>query len=488
MKTRSPQLGSALIVTLFVIVVMVAFAGSYVAVTIKHSTASDDNIDTSMSFYAAESGLDACLASLNNMYDGRVVGYLPGIAGQGMSFRKVEAATDGIDNDNNGVVDDTGETGTYSGAWYQARPTGAFVFLNGGDDGLDNDDDTEVDEGDEKDTYIGEIFSAGSAGGYVTTICARVLATRSSAFTMAMFGDNYVTITGAKAMTDSYDSRKGSYVDQLTTWGANGLDDDGDGMTDEHDETTHANGEGNIGTNGLVTLNGQPVLFGDVTYFEGINLGQGAVYGNIGQIPTKIALDPIPQSELDTAAVSNNNANILRVVKNQVLVPIVPAPTSLNVKPNESVLLPAGTYYFDSIDVKGNVTLDGNVTIYCTGDVKFQTASKVFNMRQKPTDLTLLCTGTSLRLCANVDFYGAIYAPNADIDITSNFTNLYGSVVGKSIKMAGNAAFHYDEALGDKGWSPRFLWAITSWEIRHNFSARHKPGGSSFENYYKLGQ
>lgn len=543
MKTRHSQQGSALIVTLFVIIILVAFAGSYVAVTVKHSVASDNNIASVMSFYAAESGLDACLASLNNMGNGHVHGHLPGIAGPGMSFHSVAARTDGIDNDGNGVIDDAGETGTYAGAWYQAQPTGAFDFFAWGADRLDNDEDGEIDEADEKDTYTGEIFSVGSAGGYVTTVCARVIGIRSSVFTMAIFGDESVDIAGAKTLTDSYDSHKGSYVDQLTTWGKNNKDDDGDGEVDEWDETTHANNQGNVGSNGIIRLKGQPDIFGDVLYFAGLDIGKGRIYGNVAQMPTKIALDPITPSELAAAAANNNNANIMlmrevevqvektrqvpreievwedfncgnrrcnkcrggalgckRKVRKTIWVTetyfekekvirstrIEPPPTSLDVKPKETVSLPAGTYYFESIDVKGDVHIDGNVIIYCTGDVKFRCSSKVFNTSRKPTDLTLLSTGAEVELTANVDFYGAIYAPNARIKIKSNETDLFGSVVGKTIELGGNAAVHYDEALGDKGWSPRFLWAITSWEIRHKFSAESRNGGRTFEQYYEL--
>ncbi|MDQ7780354.1 MAG: hypothetical protein RDV41_11715 [Planctomycetota bacterium] len=543
MKNRNRNMGSALIITLFVIIIMVAFAGSYVAVTAKHSQASDYNLETTMSFYAAESGLDACLSSLNNSGTGIVLGDLPGVSGTGMSFSMTNQQADGIDNDNNGIVDDADEAGNYSGAWYQSRPTAVPQFFPWGNDNLDNDGDAEIDEADEKDTYVGKLYSAGSAGGHVTTIAAEVIATRSSAFAMAMFGDDFVTIAGANAMTDSYNSGKGSYVDQLTTWGDNGRDDDGDGVLDEQDETTHANGMGDVGTNGIITLNGQPIVFGDVAYFEGLDLGSGAIYGNIGQMPTEIALDAIPQSEIDNAMINNNNANIMSVMERDVVIekqvpteqevwvwedfncgapgcpkcrdgalgckrkvlktiiimetifetvkevvsaPIVPAPTNLNVAPNESVSLPPGTYYFDSIDVKGDVHIGDGVTIYCTGDVSFQTSSKVFNTGRKPTDLTLLCTGENIKLNANVDFYGAIYAPNAAIDITSNFTDLYGSIVGKSIRMMGNAAFHYDEALGEKGWSPRFLWAIKSWELKESFSAEGRQGNMSYDDYYEI--
>jgi hypothetical protein len=52
-----------------------------------------------------------------------------------------------------------------------------------------------------------------------------------------------------------------------------------------------------------------------------------------------------------------------------------------------------------------------------------------------------------------------LYAPNADITITGDF-DFNGSLVGKSVKLSGNAAFHYDEALN--AGKPDYV--VSSWE------------------------
>ncbi|MDQ7780353.1 MAG: hypothetical protein RDV41_11710 [Planctomycetota bacterium] len=488
MGTMHPQRGSVLVVVLFVIAIMIAFTATYVAVSARHSQISGENVSATRAFYAAESGLDACLSELNNAGDGSVVFALPSVAGQGISSRAADESLDGIDNNDNGLVDDDTELGAYTGAWYQAKPAGAFQYFPWSSDGQDNDNDGQTDEWDEKDHYLGEVLAAGSASGYVVTVRAKISGTRASAFSWAMFGDEYVTITGADALTDSYHSGRGTYDSQLTTWDDNDLDDDGDTAVDEEDERTHANLEGDVGTNGVVTLNGQPLLFGDLSYFDGMRLGQGAVCGEIGKLPTPIVLDPIPQADIDAAAASNDNAGIMVQDGPGAPEPINPVPGDLNIGPNDTCILAPGTYYFTSMTVKGDVQIDGSVTIYCVGDIDFQASSNVFNTGQKPTDLTILSTGDEIKLCANVDFYGAIYAPNAYIDINSNFSDFYGSVVGKGIMMAGNAAFHYDEALAEDGWSPRFLWAIQSWEIRSRFSAEARVGSKSFEDYHAVGQ
>lgn len=60
----------------------------------------------------------------------------------------------------------------------------------------------------------------------------------------------------------------------------------------------------------------------------------------------------------------------------------------------------------------------------------------------------------------NGTFSGVIYAPQGAVTITGN-GSVSGSVVANTIKLTGNAAFHYDESLGDFGGDNPFR--IQSW-------------------------
>ncbi len=42
--------------------------------------------------------------------------------------------------------------------------------------------------------------------------------------------------------------------------------------------------------------------------------------------------------------------------------------------------------------------------------------------------------------------YGTIYAPNASVEINSNF-ELFGSVVARRVHLDSNCRIHYDESL-----------------------------------------
>jgi hypothetical protein len=137
---------------------------------------------------------------------------------------------------------------------------------------------------------------------------------------------------------------------------------------------------------------------------------------------------------------------------------------------------------YDSINLGGatgsdpnkidKVTVNSNIKIYVTGDLKLGNGDEVViqpdaslvvflggnlfcdnsgainNLTKDPKKLKIYALDT----CTNIDFknsgtfYGAIYAPYADIHLYNSFT-LYGAVVGKSFNQDMNANFYYDMNL-----------------------------------------
>jgi choice-of-anchor A domain-containing protein len=137
---------------------------------------------------------------------------------------------------------------------------------------------------------------------------------------------------------------------------------------------------------------------------------------------------------------------------------------------------------YDSINLGGatgsdpnkidKVTVDSNVEIYVTGDLKLGNNEEVIiqpdaslviylggnlyvdnggainNLTKDPKKLKIF----GLDTCTNIDFknsgtfWGAVYAPDADIHLYNSF-NLYGAVVGKSFLQDMNANFYYDMSL-----------------------------------------
>ncbi|MHC4693323.1 MAG: DUF7305 domain-containing protein [Planctomycetota bacterium] len=145
-----------------------------------------------------------------------------------------------------------------------------------------------------------------------------------------------------------------------------------------------------------------------------------------------------------------------------------------------ATLSSAGKY--DSINLGGatgydpnkvdKVNVNSNVEIYVTGDLKLGNGDEVIiqpdaslivylggnlyvdnsgainNLTKDPSKLQIY----GLDTCKNMDFknsgtfYGAVYAPNADVHLYNSF-NLYGSVIANSFTQDMNANFYYDMNL-----------------------------------------
>lgn len=71
-----------------------------------------------------------------------------------------------------------------------------------------------------------------------------------------------------------------------------------------------------------------------------------------------------------------------------------------------------------------------------------------------------LPTCTTVRFRGNNNLVGVVYAPNSAVDLGGT-PDVCGSIVAKSLDLSGNAAVHYDEALGVSNGP---LFTIISWE------------------------
>jgi Tfp pilus assembly protein PilX len=123
------------------------------------------------------------------------------------------------------------------------------------------------------------------------------------------------------------------------------------------------------------------------------------------------------------------------------------------------------------------ITVNGSIKLYITGDIRLGNTDKIqiVDAATNPNaSLTIFLGGNliidnggalnnlttdpkklkiyGLDTCQIIDFknsgtfYGAIYAPNADIHLYNSFT-VYGAVVGKSFTQDVNANFYYDMSL-----------------------------------------
>jgi cytoskeletal protein CcmA (bactofilin family) len=238
-----------------------------------------------------------------------------------------------------------------------------------------------------------------------------------------------ITLTG-NAWTDSYNSNNGAY-----NVGGNRF------------QRGHISSDSTAGN----TIDIQPnsVVNGDAYAGPGANvaaaiLNQGTITGISG---TESAAWNMPLSTIP-AGVANSGA--------------------LSISGNRTVTLTEGTYWFSSIQVTGNGRLNvaGAVKIYVAGNIHIG-GNGVATANAKPPNHQLDGTvdpsnsankTTQVNIHGNGNFFGAVYAPHAAIQVVGN-GNVYGALTGASVTINGNAGLHYDEALGNLG---RFVTTATS--------------------------
>lgn len=139
---------------------------------------------------------------------------------------------------------------------------------------------------------------------------------------------------------------------------------------------------------------------------------------------------------------------------------------------------PADSGEYDGIELKravnqGILEIDGgDVVLHVTGDIKLGQDCEIvinegasltlyldsdlvagnnagINNKNPPEKFKLYGTGgeeQQLDLKAKGDFFGAVYAPNADVIINAG-GDIYGSFISSSFEMKSGGNFYYDEAL-----------------------------------------
>ena len=150
----------------------------------------------------------------------------------------------------------------------------------------------------------------------------------------------------------------------------------------------------------------------------------------------------------------------------------------------------SGKYPSITISNNGKLTIDGDVTLYVTGDIElnnnveieiddddslklyfdgdFTTKNNagINNLSQIPANAMLFGTGENqtIQINNNNDLYSAIYAPNADVEIF-NKIDIYGSIIVDGVDLKNSADIYYDKALKEVSLSDEGIrFSITRWE------------------------
>jgi hypothetical protein len=248
------------------------------------------------------------------------------------------------------------------------------------------------------------------------------------------YAANGITMGGSGGISDGYDSRLGPYT-------ASGAFYDGD-----------------LSTNGSISLNSSTIVKGDVTA-GGTVTNTGGVSGSIIQNHTP----PFPpMAVLDCPSGGWTPLSALPS----------PLPTGTTYDPVSGQLKVGGghnltinaspQYHFSSVILSGGSTLTinpngGHVDMYV--DQKFTTGGGgILNTGGKPTDISLNACNTAPAnntsypwdLSGGSDGFYTVYAPDRDLTVGGG-GQLFGSAVSKTLTVSGGSRLHFDNATGGVG-------------------------------------
>lgn len=140
---------------------------------------------------------------------------------------------------------------------------------------------------------------------------------------------------------------------------------------------------------------------------------------------------------------------------------------TLTILGNVTLILTAGSGA-QAISVTGTAAIliptGSTLTIYVEGNVKIA-GRGLGNSNLQPISSQIWGTNTSpagqdIQVAGNGALRTVLYAPNGNVTIDGRGA-VMGSVVARSIRLVGNAEFHYDESLADFGTNTPF--GIAKW-------------------------
>jgi len=266
-------------------------------------------------------------------------------------------------------------------------------------------------------------------------------------FFARVFGDSLADVT-ASATAWSDHGVCGPFV------GIEWLDVRGDATTDSYDSSEGsyspytAGDRGSICSDGPIDVLGNPIVRGDATAGEddAVNInGYAVVTGHVGNRVTPLSLPPVDASE---AAQLNDNDRAPPIWQGQRWRDAIQPNGDFALNAGEVYDLPPGSYYLRNVTINGDSALNihGPTKIYVTGKFLRAGTSDVNNNTQLAGNLQILSTGGTIDVSSNTPFYGVIYAPQSRVTLDGD-ADLFGAVVGQTLKVIGNSVAHYDESL-----------------------------------------
>jgi len=243
---------------------------------------------------------------------------------------------------------------------------------------------------------------------------------------------------------------------------------------------------GNVGTNGNVTLSGNPIINGTVYSPFGPTTGTCSSKGITGlstsgkaqatggvkmaaaQIyPLPPAPNPAPPTSTSNitscpsglTGCTNNGSKNVSLVPGQY--------GNITISGGTTAHVTSGTYNFNSLSLTGNSVLyvdSGPVVINlagaglsASGVAMDSSGGTIINPSGKTSNLQIYYAGSNgIKLSGGSGTYALVYAPNAGISVSGG-SHFYGSIIANTVNSSGNTAIHGDLSLasiasGDTLW------------------------------------
>ena len=237
--------------------------------------------------------------------------------------------------------------------------------------------------------------------------------------------------------------------------GIESVDVGGDIVTDSYNsggtllyQPSMARDRGSVCSDGPATIHGGPIVRGDARAGKGQPIrvdGTSVVTGSIGNRLEPLNLPPVDASE---AAAMNDNDSAPPVWQGTAWRDPLRANGDFSLNAGEVYDLPPGTYYLRNVILNGGSTLNisGLTKIYISGTLKRAGGCTVNNSTKIAANLEIYSTGGTIDVTSDNPFYGVIYAPHSRVTVNAS-SDLFGAIVGRTLKISGTAGGHYDEAL-----------------------------------------
>jgi hypothetical protein len=204
---------------------------------------------------------------------------------------------------------------------------------------------------------------------------------------------------------------------------------------------TTATSHGRIGSNGSVTLNGNATADGVDLYNWTANPNSSRCSGSV--CATGLVTYPNPLDITSPASYAFITAQLAACA----------SPAAYQTTAQVSHVLPAGTWCASSLNFDADTTVSGPTVIFVSGNISASphlSINYASGVAPVPANLQIYSLGSTLDLSNHVNIGAAMYAPLAACSGGAQ-TNIYGSIICRSISNVGGWVFHFDDALNNLG-------------------------------------